>query len=127
MPTIGEATIGMTTFVRMPSQYTVALAASAAPPRPPMRACDDDEGKPYHQVSMFHPMAPTSAAPQTGRPTLPVGGSTIPEPMVLATLVPKNAPTRSATAAMASATRGVSARVETEVAMAFAASWNPLV
>jgi hypothetical protein len=30
-------------------------------------------------------------------------------------------------AAMMSATRGVSARVDTEVAMAFAASWNPLV
>ena len=31
------------------------------------------------------------------------------------------------TAAIASAIRGVSARVETEVAMAFAASWKPLV
>jgi hypothetical protein len=28
---------------------------------------------------------------------------------------------------MSSATRGVSARVETDVAMALAASWNPLV
>ncbi len=31
------------------------------------------------------------------------------------------------TAAMPSATRGVSARVETAVAIAFAASWKPLV
>jgi hypothetical protein len=31
------------------------------------------------------------------------------------------------TPAMARATRGVSARVETEVAMALAASWKPLV
>jgi hypothetical protein len=30
-------------------------------------------------------------------------------------------------AAISSATRGVRARVETEVAMALAASWNPLV
>ena len=31
------------------------------------------------------------------------------------------------TAAIVSATRGVSARVETDVAMALAASWKPLV
>ncbi len=47
--------------------------------------------------------------------------------MVWATFVPKKAPKRLATAAMASATRGVRARVETEVAIALAASWKPLV
>ena len=46
---------------------------------------------------------------------------------VFATSWPRKAPTKFMTAAMASATRGVRARVETEVAMAFAASWNPLV
>ena len=51
----------------------------------------------------------------------------MPLPTVSATFVPKNAPKRLATAAMTSATRGVSARVETEVAIAFAASWKPLV
>ena len=40
---------------------------------------------------------------------------------------PRKAPTKFITAAIASATRGVSARVETEVAMALAASWKPLV
>jgi len=47
----------------------------------------------------------------------------MPLPMGTATLVPKNAPTRLATAAMLSAIRGVSARVETDVTTAFAASW----
>ena len=46
---------------------------------------------------------------------------------VWATFWPRNAPTKFMTAAMASATLGVSAPVETEVAMALAASWNPLV
>ena len=46
---------------------------------------------------------------------------------VLATFWPRKAPTKFMTAAMASATRGVSARVETDVAIALAASWKPLV
>ena len=50
-----------------------------------------------------------------------------PLPTVLATLAPKNEPMQLPTAAMPSATRGVSARVETDVAIAFAASWKPLV
>ncbi len=51
----------------------------------------------------------------------------MPLPTVSATFLPKNAPTRLATAAMTSATRGVRARVDTEVAMALAESWKPLV
>ena len=51
----------------------------------------------------------------------------MPSPTVLATLVEISAPTRFMTAARASATRGVSALVETATAMAFAASWKPLV
>ena len=46
---------------------------------------------------------------------------------VLATSWPRKAPTKFITAAITSATRGVSARVETEVAIALAASWKPLV
>ncbi len=53
--------------------------------------------------------------------------SMMPLPMVCATSVPSIAPMRLNTAAMRSAARGVSARVETDVAMAFAASWKPLV
>ena len=92
-----------------------------------MSACDDDDGRPNHQVMRFQPVAPTSAAATSQRPSTPLGVSMMPEPMVLATLPPKKAPKRLAIAAMPSATRGVSARVETEVAMALAASWKPLV
>ena len=58
---------------------------------------------------------------------MPVGASMMPLPTVVATAVPRNAPTKFITAAMISAVRGVSARVETEVAIALAASWKPLV
>ena len=51
----------------------------------------------------------------------------IPLPTVLATAVVTNAPTRFATAATGTACRGESARVETEVATAFAVSWKPFV
>ena len=51
----------------------------------------------------------------------------IPLPTVDATAVPRNAPTRFMIAAMISAARGDSARVDTDVAMALAASWKPLV
>ena len=46
---------------------------------------------------------------------------------VCATFCPRKAPTKFMIAAITSAMRGVSARVETEVAIAFAASWKPLV
>ncbi len=59
-------------------------------------------------------------------PSVPLGG-TITSDTVCATFWPRNAPTKFITAASVSATRGVSARVETEVAIAFAASWKPLV
>ena len=48
-------------------------------------------------------------------------------PTVLATSCPRSAPAKFITAASDRATRGVSARVETEVAIAFAASWKPFV
>ena len=46
---------------------------------------------------------------------------------VFATSWPRSAPTKFITAASVSAMRGVSARVETDVAIALAASWNPFV
>ena len=72
-------------------------------------------------------MAPISAAKTIWRPSLPSGVSMIPAPTVLATSVEISAPTRFITAARASATRGVSALVETATAMELAASWKPLV
>ncbi len=71
-------------------------------------------------------MAPSRPAITITRPCVPEGGEIVSE-TVCATFCPRKAPTKFMTAAMARATRGVSAPVETEVAMALAASWNPLV
>ena len=117
----------MTTLSRIPIHCTECEAASAAPTSPPMRACEDDEGRPKYHVIMFHVIAPISAANTITSPPLPSGGSMMPEPTVLATSVDSRAPTRFITAASARATRGVSALVETATAMALAASWKPLV
>ncbi len=51
----------------------------------------------------------------------------MPLPMVVATAVVTNAPARFAIEAIRTASRGDNARVETEVATAFAVSWKPLV
>src|SRR4029079_10798287 len=104
-----------------------ALAARAAPTSPPMSACDDDDGSPKYQVSRFQPVAPTSAANTTTRLAAPGGSWMMPLPTVFATLAPRNDPRRLNTAAIARATRGVNARVDTDVAIALAASWNPFV
>ncbi len=127
MPTTGETTIGMTTFSSTPCQSTTEPAASAAPTMPPISACDDDDGSPKYQVMRFQAIAPNRAAPTTTRLSCPSGRSTIPLPTVAATLAPKNEPSRLPTAASTRAARGVSALVETDVAIALAASWKPLV
>src|SRR3954454_20051253 len=111
-------TIGMMTLSKIPCHFTVALAARAAPASPPMRAWDDDEGRPNHQVSRFQPMAPTNAAPTTTRAPVPLGGPMMPLQTVSATFLPKKAPIMLQMAAISRATRGVSALVDTEVAMA---------
>ena len=51
----------------------------------------------------------------------------MPLPTVVATAVVTNAPARLAIDAMSTASRGESARVETDVATAFAVSWKPFV
>ncbi|CAM5610108.1 hypothetical protein SBADM41S_05225 [Streptomyces badius] len=75
----------------------------------------------------FQMIAPTSAANRIPIPFCPTGVAIRPSLTVLATPWPRKAPARFITAAIASAARGVSARVETEVAMAFAESWKPFV
>lgn len=126
-PTTGESTIGMTTFSTTPDHLTLPADERVAPTSPPMSACDEDEGNPSHHVVRFHAMAPTRPASTMTRLCCATGRSTIPRPTVSATPVPRKAPSRFMTAAMTSAARGVSARVETDVAMALAASWKPLV
>lgn len=89
---------------------------------PPNRACEDDEGRPKYQVTRFQVIAPMRAAKRIPIPFEPSGVSISPSLTVLATPLPRKAPARFITAAMASAARGVRARVDTDVAMAFAES-----
>ena len=80
---------------------------------------------PKCQVMRFQTTAPMRAAMTTCSVTRSV--LTMPSPTVLATLVETSAPSRLRPAAMSTATRGERARVDTEVAMALAVSWKPLV
>ncbi len=131
-PTSGEATIGMMTFSTMPDHMTLpptpkSTAASVDPTRPPKSACDEEDGIPKYQVIKFQAIAPRTPASTTPRLARPVGRLTRPLPTVVATLPPRWAPMKLPAAAIGSATRGVSARVDTDVAIALAASWKPLV
>src|SRR5215212_1299149 len=100
-------------------------AAKVAPTTPPISACEDEEGSPTYHVSRFQKIAPISPAKTTVRVTS--SGLTMPVAIVAATSSERNAPTKLRIAAIVTATRGAIARVEIEVATAFAVSWNPLV
>ena len=67
-PTIGDRTIGMTTFSKTPAHLHGRRRARAAPTRPPISACEDDDGMPKYQVMRFQLIAPISAANTTTRP-----------------------------------------------------------
>ena len=125
-PTSGETTIGITTLSTMVAQCTAVPAARAAPTSPPISAWVDDDGSPKYQVVRFQTIAPSSPARMTTSPSCPLGG-TITSDTVWATFWPRKAPTKFITAARIRATRGVRARVDTDVAIALAASWKPLV
>ena len=105
----------------LPTSAPKPPLATAAPASPPISACDDDDGIPNHQVITFHAVAPTSAPNSTYWST--TQASMTPRPMVLATASPKN---RNAmklkNAAQATANCGRSTRVDTMVAIEFAAS-----
>ena len=112
-----------TAMVRRPSHTRTPnpALATAAPAIPPIRACDDEVGSPRKNVIRFHVIAPMSAAKIS--PIEITLWSTTSLAMVFATWVPK---TRNATklknAAHATARRGDSTRVDTTVAIEFAAS-----
>src|SRR3954471_13392299 len=125
MARIGATTAGTAPFSTNPLHCTWPPAASVAPTIPPIRACDEDEGRPNHQVVRFHAIAPTSPANTVSSVT--DADSTIPVAIVAATASDRNAPTKFSAADIRTATRGDIARVETDVAIAFAVSWNPLV
>src|SRR5919201_280480 len=123
----GAASAGMTTLCASPCQSTPLEPdwTSAAPTRPPISACEELDGRPNHQVRRFQAMAPASAASSVC--CVARFASMSPLATFFATAVVTKAPARLATAATSTAVRGVTARVPTEVAIAFAVSWKPFV
>src|SRR5919197_6007315 len=123
----GARSAGMTTLCARPCQRTPFSPdwTSAAPTSPPISACDELDGRPNHHVSRFQAIAPRSAASSVC--CVARFPSMIPFATLFATAVVRNAPARFATAAISTAIRGVTARVPTDVAMAFAVSWKPFV
>ena len=99
--------------------------AATAPTMPPMRAWDEEEGSPFHQVRRFQMMAPMSAAMTVSRSIFE--GSTMPLPMVVATALLMKAPRKLRLAARKMAHGMLSAPVSTVVAMELAVSWKPLM
>ena len=97
------------------------VLATPAPISPPTSACEELEGMPNRQVTMFQMIAPIRAAKITCGVMMP--GSMMPLPMVSATCRPKNKKAmKLKKAAQATAYCGRSTRVETMVAMELAAS-----
>ena len=91
-----------------------------------MSACDELVGSPKYQVIRSQTIAPISPPKITAKVTM--WTSIIPEPTVLATAVPNvNAATKLKNAAQMTALPGDSTRVDTTVAIEFAASWKPLM
>src|SRR5215213_9924408 len=118
---------GTSTFSTSPEPMTASgpLAANAAPTTPPMSACDELDGSPKYHVARFQAIAPIRPAKTTVVVT--ASDSTIPWATVAATARDRNAPTKFRTEASATANRGDIARVDTDVAIALAVSWNPFV
>ena len=101
-------------------------ATSAAPTRPPTSAWPELDGSPSAQVATFQSSAASSPAPITSTPVAPPT-VTMP-PIVSATALPTTSgPSRLKTAAISTACSGRAARVATSAAIAFDASWIPLV
>src|SRR5262249_41146311 len=120
-PMSGDRTMKIAVFSKNgASRQPKPALQIAAPAIPPRSAWDEDVGRPTHHVRRSQTIAPTGPAPT--RPSVTTWGST-PFAMLPATWVEK---TRNAmklkNAAQATAARGERTRVETTVAIEFAAS-----
>ena len=132
-PRIGATRMKISVFVHPPGMITsnarpqprrMAARAIAAPAYPPIRAWEEDVGRPHIQVRISHTMAPIRPAKTTYCVTM--SSWIMPLPMVWATAVPNmKAAMKLKKAAHMTASLGERTRVETTVAMLFAASWNP--
>src|SRR5688572_21818587 len=120
-PAKGELTIGRNTFHSRPllvdqspspafdqinAAQSLCAADNAAPHRPPINACEDEDGRPRHQVIRFQTIAPSSAQIRTCEVTCTTSVSINPDEIVFATAVPRNAPKRFITAARITACPG---------------------
>src|SRR3990167_496285 len=103
---------------------SLPAVAIPAPTMEAIKAWDEEVGSPKYQVRRSQRMAERRA--ETIVICVTATGETRPAPTAFATAVPERAPARLRTAAMMIAVRGESTRVETDVAMALAASWKPL-
>jgi hypothetical protein len=123
----GAMSAGTMTFSTRPLPMTASVPAAtrAEPTTPPIRACDEDDGRPKYHVARFQAIAPIRPANTIGGVIRP--GSTMPLAMVAATSSERKAPTKLSEAASPTAIFGAIARVEMEVATALAVSWKPLV
>ncbi len=119
---IGDSPAGMMTLENRPFHLIASppAAAMVAPITPPIRACDELDGMPKSQVPRFQMIPPTRPAKTTVTVTSAVWTS--PLAMVAATASERNAPTRLSTPEIATATRGGSAPVAIEVAIALPVS-----
>lgn len=125
-PSTGDIRSARRTFITPDLIITpVPEVAIAAPTRLESIAWLEDVGSPKYQVRRSHRIAEQRAEATVSCVILAV--CTSPAPTVFATAVPDRAPRRFRTAAMPTAARGESTRVETEVAIAFAVSWKPFM
>ncbi len=96
-----------------------------APTSPPIRAWDDDDGRPAYQVTMFQTRPATSALSRTT--SVCCGPRVTMPPIVSATAVATRiGPRMVKTVAMSTAGPGRAARVATSAAIEFDESWKPL-
>src|SRR4051794_39790563 len=124
---MGAISAGTTTLPSRPSPSIADApsATNAAPTTPPISACEELAGRPKYHVRRFHPIAPIS--PANTIVIVIASELTMPLATVAATSCEMNAPTKLRIAAIVTAVRGGSARVEIEVATTFAVSWKPFV
>src|SRR4029450_9104938 len=110
----------------MTAQSTVDIMTISVSTSPlPIVEANAPPRTPNHHVAIFH--ANAAMTPQSTVDIVTISVSTSPLPIVDATAPPRSAPVRLKNAAIAIAFRGVRTRVETTVAIALAASWNPLL
>src|SRR5881396_941798 len=99
----------------------VPLWQTAAPTSPPIRAWEEEVGRPSHHVRRFQEIAPTRAERRTW--LLTASETMIPLPTIFATATPRmNTARKLKNAAQRTAKPGVRTRVETTVAIELAAS-----